>query len=225
MKSLLNDYLLDQISQLSSSFVDPLEDLSDTACLICEPNPIFGVLVSLQNQVFFMHKSNQSDESVLSYQKVANAMLPKGSVLFAEKMKDERYGIIDAHILCNETLNKKDFKARLLSVDTLMAGEMSKEFVENEIKVNPVVVFSKSYCPFCTKTKSLLAKHSAKHKVIELDLVQDGEAIQATLHEMTGQNTVPNIFIGGQFVGGNSDLQKLEKEGVLVEKLKACGAI
>lgn len=122
MKSLLNDYLLDQISQLSSSFVDPLEDLSDTACLICEPNPIFGVLVSLQNQVFFMHKSNQSDESVLSYQKVANAMLPKGSVLFAEKMKDERYGIIDAHILCNETLNKKDFKARLLSVDTLMAG-------------------------------------------------------------------------------------------------------
>lgn len=36
---------------------------------------------------------------------------------------------------------------------------------------------------------------------------------------------MPNIFIGGQFVGGNSDLQKLEKEGVLVEKLKACGAI
>lgn len=70
---------------------------------------------------------------------------------------------------------------------------MSKEFVENEIKVNPVVVFSKSYCPFCTKTKSLLAKHSAKHKVIELDLVQDGEAIQATLHEMTGQFSITKI--------------------------------
>jgi hypothetical protein len=32
-------------------------------------------------------------------------------------------------------------------------------------------VFSKSYCPYCTATKSLLTEHGAKAYIIELDQV------------------------------------------------------
>ena len=51
----------------------------------------------------------------------------------------------------------------------------------------------------------------------------DGSAIQSTLEDITGQRTVPNIFIGKQHIGGNSDLQGKKKE--LPELLKSAGAV
>ena len=39
--------------------------------------------------------------------------------------------------------------------------------------------------------------------------------MQEELFKMTGQKTVPNIFINGKHVGGNSDLVALEKSGEL----------
>lgn len=40
-----------------------------------------------------------------------------------------------------------------------------------------------------------------------------------------GQRTVPNVFIDGKSVGGNSDLQALHKQGQLVPLLKQHGAL
>lgn len=51
----------------------------------------------------------------------------------------------------------------------------------------------------------------------------DGSAIQSTLGEMTGQTTVPNIFIAKKHIGGNSDLQAKKKE--LNSLLKDAGAV
>jgi glutaredoxin 3 len=42
---------------------------------------------------------------------------------------------------------------------------------------------------------------------------------------MTGQRTVPNIYIGKQHIGGNSDLQSLQRGGGLLDALKAAGAL
>ncbi|KFY13302.1 hypothetical protein V492_03362 [Pseudogymnoascus sp. VKM F-4246] len=91
------------------------------------------------------------------------------------------------------------------------------------IDENPVAVFSKSYCPYCKATKSLLNEKGAKFYSIELDQVEDGSAIQAALGEMTGQTSVPNIFINKKHIGGNSDLQ--EKKSELTNLLKAAGAV
>lgn len=57
---------------------------------------------------------------------------------------------------------------------------------------------------------------------MELDQVNDGSEIQDALEEITGQRTVPNIFIGKKHIGGNSDLQG--KKGELKELLAAAGA-
>jgi glutaredoxin 3 len=51
----------------------------------------------------------------------------------------------------------------------------------------------------------------------------DGSAIQSTLGDITGQTTVPNIFINQKHIGGNSDLQA--KKGELKNLLKEAGAI
>ncbi|KAJ2970929.1 hypothetical protein NUW58_g9553 [Xylaria curta] len=57
---------------------------------------------------------------------------------------------------------------------------------------------------------------------LELDKVDDGPAIQDALRELSGQRTVPNIYIGQQHIGGNSDLQA--KSGELKALLKEVGA-
>ncbi|EFQ97960.1 glutaredoxin [Nannizzia gypsea CBS 118893] len=99
----------------------------------------------------------------------------------------------------------------------------AKVKAEKIIAENGVVVFSKSYCPYCNETKALLNSRGAKFFVMELDKVDDGSAIQSALQEITNQRTVPNIFINHQHIGGNSDL--VARSGQLTALLKDAGAI
>ena len=91
--------------------------------------------------------------------------------------------------------------------------------IASTVAGSDVVVFSKSYCPFCAKTKSLFESIDVNAKVIELDLRDDGASIQADLKTMTGQGTVPNVFIKGKHLGGNDDTQKAHASGKLKELL------
>eukprot|EP00903_Cladosiphon_okamuranus_P008394 g8070.t1 len=97
--------------------------------------------------------------------------------------------------------------------------------VKDMVGQHPVVVYSKSYCPFCTKAKKALNEIGAKYEVIELDKVEHGSAIQDALQSITGQRTVPNVFIGGSSIGGGDDTVRLQKSGELLTKVTAAGAI
>ena len=48
---------------------------------------------------------------------------------------------------------------------------------------------------------------------MELDERDDGQDIQDALAEMTGQRTVPSVFIKGTHVGGNDDTQRGLRDG------------
>ncbi|KAI9773969.1 MAG: hypothetical protein M1839_001981 [Geoglossum umbratile] len=95
--------------------------------------------------------------------------------------------------------------------------------VQSIIDENPVAVFSKSYCPYCRASKKLLTDSGAIYYVIELDQADNGAEIQAHLANLTGQSTVPNIYINKQHIGGNSDLQA--KKGELPDLLREAGAL
>jgi len=96
---------------------------------------------------------------------------------------------------------------------------VSNEFAKTEIDSNDVVVFSKSYCPFCDQTKELLKKMNVEFAVHELDQMEDGAEIQTSLLDMTGQRSVPNVFFKQQHIGGNDDTQLAAKEGKLQKLL------
>ncbi|KAK9925328.1 hypothetical protein M0R45_033655 [Rubus argutus] len=102
-----------------------------------------------------------------------------------------------------------------------MALPKAKELVSS----NSVVVFSKSYCPYCVTVKQLFSQLGANFKAIELDQESDGSQLQSALAEWTGQRTVPNVFIGGNHIGGCDATTALHKEGNLVPLLTQAGAV
>lgn len=82
-----------------------------------------------------------------------------------------------------------------------------------------VAVFSKSYCPYCKQAKDTISQFTKNFYLIELDQEENGSDIQNYLREKTGQSTVPNIFIGHEHIGGNSDLSSLKSSGKLKSML------
>ena len=78
------------------------------------------------------------------------------------------------------------------------------------------MMFSKSYCPFCEKIKDLFERNNLRdYKVVELDEIRDGDKMQQALHQLSGQRTVPNIYINKKHVGGADDTVKAQKDGSL----------
>lgn len=65
----------------------------------------------------------------------------------------------------------------------------------------------------------MLSELNILFKTIELDQDPLGYSIQDTLSKMTGQWTVPNIFINGRSIGGCDDLNILHAKGQLEEIL------
>jgi len=91
--------------------------------------------------------------------------------------------------------------------------------IKTTISESKVVVFSKSWCPFCQQTKALFTELKVPFEAVELDKMAEGDALQMALLEFSGQRTVPNVFINGEHLGGNDDTQRAFRSGKLQEML------
>ncbi|KAK3102799.1 hypothetical protein FSP39_014001 [Pinctada imbricata] len=96
-----------------------------------------------------------------------------------------------------------------------------KDVINNYIQKNKVMVFSKTTCPFCTKVKDLLKSMNVQYEVLELDKADNGSELQNTLQQLSGQRTVPNVYINSKHLGGCDDTMKAHKEGRLSEMLNS----
>ncbi|XP_002154935.1 glutaredoxin-2, mitochondrial isoform X1 [Hydra vulgaris] len=94
-------------------------------------------------------------------------------------------------------------------------------FVKEQIDSNFIVVFSKTYCPYCTMAKKALDDVNATYTVLELENRDDCQDIQDVLMDMTGARTVPRVFINRKFIGGGTDLKMLQENGELKELVKS----
>ncbi|MFA5965706.1 MAG: glutaredoxin 3 [Sphingomonas sp.] len=82
-----------------------------------------------------------------------------------------------------------------------------------------VEVYTKAFCPFCTRAMNLLARKGVA--VDEFDITMGGPKRGEMLDRANGRTTVPQIFINGQHVGGSDDLAALDREGKLDALLAA----
>jgi glutaredoxin-like protein len=79
------------------------------------------------------------------------------------------------------------------------------KFVAPEHKVQEsVTVFTKPGCPFCAKAKQLLQDKGLQYE----EIVLGKDATTVSIRAVTGQTTVPQVFIGGKHIGGSEDLEK-----------------
>lgn len=63
------------------------------------------------------------------------------------------------------------------------------------------------------------------YRVLELDEIDNGDAYQRVLGEITDARTVPRVFIAGECIGGGDDTERLDRKGQLEEQLKKAGAL
>lgn len=80
-----------------------------------------------------------------------------------------------------------------------------------------VLVYTKSYCPYCDRAKNLLKNKGVTFEEIS---VENDENLYSELKKKTGMLTVPQIFINDELIGGFTDLAALDQQGKLDEKLK-----
>ena len=76
-----------------------------------------------------------------------------------------------------------------------------------------VEIYTKAFCPYCWRAKSLLEAKGVEFKEISVDF--PGEDKVTMVQRAGGRTTVPQIFIGELHVGGCDDLVALEHAGKL----------
>ena len=79
--------------------------------------------------------------------------------------------------------------------------------------MQPVVIYTKSTCPYCHAAKALLHAKGAQFEEVSVDGDRAGQAAMA--EKANGRWTVPQIFIGDAHVGGCDDLHELDAAGKL----------
>jgi glutaredoxin 3 len=74
-------------------------------------------------------------------------------------------------------------------------------------------------CPYCDRAEALLKRRGVAEQldIIHIDESRKGFAEMARL---TGQRTVPQIFVGDRHVGGFDDLVELDMDGELDDLLE-----
>lgn len=76
-----------------------------------------------------------------------------------------------------------------------------------------VEIYTRSWCPYCLRAKSLLAAKGAEFE--ERDVERNPEHGFEMLERARGRSTVPQVFIDGRHVGGFDDLSALDRAGKL----------
>jgi len=69
-----------------------------------------------------------------------------------------------------------------------------------------VTIFTREGCPHCIRAKAML-----KERAIAFEEIKTGQGTgvsSRTLRAVTGHSTVPQVFIGGKYIGGADDLAR-----------------
>jgi alkyl hydroperoxide reductase subunit F len=78
--------------------------------------------------------------------------------------------------------------------------------------MHTIEIYSRDWCPYCKKAKALLGSKGLDYH--EIDITHD-EALEQEMIERARRQTVPQIFVKGESIGGYDDLARLNASGEL----------
>ena len=67
-----------------------------------------------------------------------------------------------------------------------------------------------TWCPYCIRAKELLIQKNVEFDEVVID--HDQKAME-NLTAISGSDSVPQIFVDGDYIGGCDELYQLEKDG------------
>ncbi|MBE0510161.1 MAG: glutathione peroxidase [Gammaproteobacteria bacterium] len=176
---------------------------------VFKQNGVDEIVCMSVNDAFVMDawKKDQEAENV--------RLIPDGNGDFSEGMGM----LVDKS---NLGFGKRSWRYSMLVKD----GVVVKQFIEPEVEgdpfevsdadtmlnyINPqakkpdaISLFTKPGCPFCAKAKAMLEARGMDYEEINLG----ADATLRSLRAITGRETVPQVYINGQLIGGSDDLEK-----------------
>ncbi|ORC88989.1 glutaredoxin [Trypanosoma theileri] len=94
------------------------------------------------------------------------------------------------------------------------------QFLDSMLRRNRIVLISATYCQFCTKLKMLLIETNHRFVSLEIDIIPNGREVFTEVVGRTGVQTVPQVFLGGRYLGGYDELVALYRRGELSATLE-----
>lgn len=115
-------------------------------------------------------------------------------------------------------LSSRQFGVNLL----LSISNEARDAIDNTVHQNKVVVFMKGtpehpLCGFSNAVAQILKLHGVEYHSCN---VLENEDLRQGIKEYSNWLTIPQVYIGGEFVGGCDILLKMHQNGELVEELK-----
>jgi len=102
------------------------------------------------------------------------------------------------------------------------------EELEKEVSASnqQVVMFALEWCEFCWAAIKVLDEYEIPYRIINLDSAEyvenlRGRNIRLALNDKTTWNTLPQIYVNEEFIGGCIDLFDECKSGALQARLDA----
>ena len=108
--------------------------------------------------------------------------------------------------------------------------DQARAFVEQVVAdpAQPVVMFALEWCEFCWSARKMFKAYGIDYRSVDLDSVEYqeddwGGDIRAALIERTDLRTIPQIFVGGEHVGGATEAFDAFDDGTLKRLLGDVG--
>lgn len=73
------------------------------------------------------------------------------------------------HIICTSTSLHASHQQSIYIALCFLCVDMAQKYVDDKVAQNKVMVFSKSYCPYCKMAKDVLNEVGVKYGLVELD--------------------------------------------------------
>ena len=103
----------------------------------------------------------------------------------------------------------------------------AKEFIQKTVTEHPVVLFMKGtaqfpQCGFSGRAVQLLKACDVKN-VVTVNVLDD-DAIRQGIKDFSNWPTIPQLYVGGEFIGGSDIMGEMYESGELKKILESAGA-
>lgn len=103
-----------------------------------------------------------------------------------------------------------------------------QDFIRETVTDNPVVLFMKGtaqapQCGFSARAIQIL-KASGVGKLVTVNVLDDQE-VREGIKQYANWPTIPQLYVGGEFIGGSDIMSEMYESDELVQVLKDAGAI